>query len=204
MQHWTIQIFLFRRLFFHQERFLWLSWKIRTSTNDFFVKKTFGRWKILFRSQKFNWPKKSQLIEYTIQRSLFECRWYGTTLTSETKYVELLYFLNYNGNLLITISISILNTIKNSLLFCLLTKTLFPQKCYYLNIAGITNHFAGFFIEKLLQFSQERFYDKEFFYATDLWRWDLSVDSWKKLSTWWQYLLKIPFRTLHWYKTFTA
>jgi hypothetical protein len=204
MQHWTIQIFLFGRLFFHQERFLWLSWKIRTSTNDFFVKKTFGRWKILFRSQKFNWPKKSQLIEYSIQRSLFEYRWYGTTLTSETKYVELLYFLNYNGNFLITISISILNTIKNSLLFCLLTKTLFPQKCYYLNIAGITNHFAVFFIEKLLQFSQERFYDKEFFYATDLWRWDLSVDSWKKLSTWWQYLLKIPFRTLHWYKTFTA
>ena len=114
----------------------------------FFVKKTFGRWKILFRSQKFNWPKKSQLIEYSIQRSLFECRWYGTTLTSESKYVELLYFLNNNGNLLITISISILNTIKNSLLFCLLTKTLFPQKCYYLNIAGITNHFAVFFLLK--------------------------------------------------------
>jgi hypothetical protein len=204
MQHWTIQIVLFGRLFFHQERFLWLSWKIRTATNDFFVKKTFGRWKILFRSQKFNWPKKCQLIEYSIQRSLFECRLYGTTLTSESKYVELLYFLNYTGNLLITISISILNTIKNSLLFCLLTKTLFPQKCYYLNIAGITNHFAGFFIEKLLQFSQERFYDKEFFYATDLWRRDLLVDSQIKKTSrhddniCWKYLSE------HWYKTFTA
>ena len=202
MQHWTIQIFLFGRLFFHQERFLWLSWKIRTATNDFFVKKTFGRWKILFRSQKFNWPKKSQLIEYSIQRSLFECRWYGTTLTSESKYVELLYFLNYNGNLLITISISILNTIKNSLLFCLLTKTLFPQKCYYLNIAGITNHFAVFLLKSFFSSLKNVFTIKIFFtqrtYDAEISRLIAEKNSRHDDNICWKYLSE------HWYKTFTA